>query len=159
LGGEIKIPTLDGEVNVKVATGTGTGDKITMSGMGMKKLQARRGGNGDLKVEFKVQMPKYLSVNQRTIIEMLADEMGDKNAKRIMNLNNLKHGEKAGQETTRAGGKTDDHKGEGFLKNMWHSVTGQHDDLNKTPGQAKSDEQSKQQDEEPPKKKKASGSG
>jgi molecular chaperone DnaJ len=86
LGGEVKIPTLDGEVAVKVATGTGTGDKITLGGMGMKKLQGRRGGSGDLKVEFKVQMPKYLSANQRTIVEMLADEMGDKTAKRIMNV-------------------------------------------------------------------------
>lgn len=155
LGGEINIPTLDGEVKVKVATGTGTGDKITMSGMGMKKLQARRGGNGDLRVEFKVQMPKYLSVNQRTIIEMLADEMGDKNAKRIMNLNNLKHGEKAAPEGSSNDGKADDHKGEGFIKNIWHSVTGQHDHLNKTSGE----EQPKQQDDEAPKKKKASGSG
>jgi molecular chaperone DnaJ len=86
LGGEVKIPTLDGEVNVKVATGTGTGDKITMGGMGMKILQGRRSGFGDLKVEFKVQMPKYLSANERTIVEMLADEMGDKTAKRIMNV-------------------------------------------------------------------------
>jgi len=87
LGGEVKIPTLDGEVNVKVGTGTGTGDKITLGGMGMKKLQGgRRGGSGDLKVEFKVQMPKYLSANQRTIVEMLAEEMGDKTAKRMMNV-------------------------------------------------------------------------
>jgi molecular chaperone DnaJ len=86
LGGEVRVPTLDGDVKVKVATGTATGDKITLSGMGMKKLGNRRGGNGDLRVEFKVQMPKYLSSNQRTILEMLADEMGDKTAKRIMNL-------------------------------------------------------------------------
>lgn len=86
LGGEVKIPTLDKSVNVKVATGTGTGDKITLGGMGMKKLQGRRGGSGDLKVEFKVLMPKYLSANQRTIVEMLAEEMGDKTAKRIMNV-------------------------------------------------------------------------
>jgi molecular chaperone DnaJ len=86
LGGEVKIPTLDGDVNVKVATGTGTGDKITLSGMGMKKLNGRRSASGDLKVEFKVTMPKYLSANQRTVVEMLADEMGDKTAKRIMNI-------------------------------------------------------------------------
>lgn len=86
LGGEVKIPTLDGEVKVKVATGTATGDKITLSGMGMKKLNTRRSGSGDLKVEFKVTMPKYLSANQRTIVEMLADEMEDKTAKRIMNI-------------------------------------------------------------------------
>lgn len=88
LGGETKVPTLDGEVKVKVATGTGTGDKITLSGMGMKKLGNRRGfsPNGDLRVEFKVAMPKYLSSNQRTILEVLADEMGDKTAKRVMNV-------------------------------------------------------------------------
>ena len=86
LGGEVKIPTLDGDVNVKVATGTATGDTITLGGKGMKKLSDRRAGNGDLKVEFKVQMPKYLSTNQRTIVEMLADELGDKTARRIMNV-------------------------------------------------------------------------
>lgn len=84
LGGEITVPTLDGQVNVKVATGTSTGDKMTLTGMGMKKLSGRRGGSGDLKVEFRVNMPKYLSANQRTLVEMLADEMGDKNAKRVM---------------------------------------------------------------------------
>lgn len=86
LGGEVRIPTLDGEVDVKIGTGTNTGDKITLAGMGMKKLGARRSNSGDLKVEFRVAMPKYLSANQRTIVEMLADEMGDKTAKRIMNV-------------------------------------------------------------------------
>ncbi|RDW79733.1 mitochondrial DnaJ chaperone (Mdj1)-like protein [Coleophoma cylindrospora] len=112
LGGEVQIPTLDGHVNVKVATGTGTGDKITLGGMGMKKLESRRGGNGDLKVEFKVTMPKYLSANQRTIVEMLADEMGDKTAKRIMNVGRS-------SSTTDA----DSHKNEGFLKSVWHKLT------------------------------------
>lgn len=86
LGGQVSIPTLDGSVNVKVATGTSTGDKITLSGMGMKRLQSSRGGLGDLKVEFRVNTPKYLSANQRMIAEMLADEMGDKSARRIMGV-------------------------------------------------------------------------
>lgn len=86
LGGEVTVPTLEGEVKVKVATGTGTGDRITLSGMGMKKLGGKGRGAGDLRVEFKVQMPKYLTANQRTILEVLADEMGDKTAKRIMNV-------------------------------------------------------------------------
>lgn len=90
LGGEVSIPTLDGEVKIKVATGTSTGDKVTLSGMGMKKLQGRRTGSGDLKVEFKIAMPKYLSANQRTIVEMLADELNDKTAKRIMNVGKSK---------------------------------------------------------------------
>lgn len=85
LGGEIKVPTLDGEVKLKVATGTGTGDKVTLSGMGMPKIGGRRNALGDLRVEFKVSMPKYLSSNQRMLLEMLADELEDKGAKRIMN--------------------------------------------------------------------------
>ena len=90
LGGEVVVPTLDGEVKVKVSTGTGTGDKITLPGMGMKRLGGRGPSSGDLRVEFKVNMPKYLSANQRTILEMLADEMGDKTAKRIMGLDKMR---------------------------------------------------------------------
>ncbi|CAG9997523.1 unnamed protein product [Clonostachys byssicola] len=112
LGGQVAVPTLDGEVNVKVATGTNTGDKMTLAGMGMKRLGARRGGSGDLRVEFKVNMPKYLSANQRTIVEMLADEMGDKTAKRVMNVSSSSNSTSA-----------DAHKDEGFLKSMWHNLT------------------------------------
>ncbi len=90
LGGEIRVPTLEGEVKLRVATGTGTGDKITLSGMGMPRLGGRRSALGDLRVEFKVAMPKYLTSNQRTILEMLADEFDDKNAKRVMNVGSNK---------------------------------------------------------------------
>ena len=90
LGGEVQVPTLDGEVKVRVATGTGTGDKITLPGMGMKRLGGRTSSSGDLRVEVKVNMPKYLSANQRTILEMLADDMGDKTAKRIMGLDKMR---------------------------------------------------------------------
>ncbi|KAI1176769.1 chaperone DnaJ [Nemania sp. FL0916] len=124
LGGEVKIPTLDGEVTVKVATGTSTGDKLTLGGMGMKQLGSRRSRNGDLKVEFRVTMPKYLSANQRTIVEMLADEMGDKTAKRIMNVKMPSSGSTNSGPTEAS--KDDDpatHKGEGFLKSMWHNLT------------------------------------
>ena len=142
LGGEISIPTLEGDVRVKVATGTGTGDKITLVGKGMKKLNSGRRGtaSGDLKVEFKVQMPKYLSVNQRTIVEMLADEMGDRNAKRIMNLGNVKstdsesqtssstsHSESTGAEKGKASSES------GFLGKMWSQMTG-HDSSAKAGG-------------------------
>ncbi|KAI2635976.1 chaperone DnaJ [Xylaria nigripes] len=84
LGGQVTIPTLDGETNVKVATGTSTGDRLTLAGMGMKQLGGRRNASGDLKVEFRVMIPKYLSANQRTLVEMLADELGDKSAKRVI---------------------------------------------------------------------------
>ncbi|KAI0117099.1 hypothetical protein F4814DRAFT_415227 [Daldinia grandis] len=121
LGGEVTIPTLDGQVNVKVGTGTNTGDKMTLPGLGMKKLGARRSNAaGDLKVEYRVAMPKYLSANQRTIVEMLADEMGDKTAKRIMNVR------MPGSGTPGEATRDDDpasHRNEGFLKSIWHNLT------------------------------------
>ncbi|KAK2608959.1 mdj1 protein precursor [Conoideocrella luteorostrata] len=114
LGGQVNIPTLEGSVNVKIATGTNTGDKMTLTGMGMKRLGARRGGSGDLRVEFRVNMPKYLSANQRTIVEMLADEMGDKTARRVMNVSSSQNTDPSDPES---------HKNEGFLKSMWHNLT------------------------------------
>ncbi|KAK3306589.1 uncharacterized protein B0T15DRAFT_395320 [Chaetomium strumarium] len=115
LGGEVVIPTLEGDAKVRVATGTNTGDKMTLAGKGMPKLGGRRGRMGDLKVEFRVAMPKYLSSNQRALVEMLADELGDKSAKRIMNLH----------KTTASANDNDpeSHKNEGFLKSLWHNLT------------------------------------
>ncbi|KAI1002692.1 DnaJ 1 [Podosphaera aphanis] len=122
LGGEVKVPTMDSEVNVKVPAGTSTGDIITLSGRGMKRLSGRRNTYGDLKVEFKVNMPKYLSANQRTLVEMLADELGDKTAKRIMNVG----GNSSSASDATLGGS---HKNEGFLKSLWHKLV---DDSDRT---------------------------
>ncbi|KAI4133331.1 MAG: hypothetical protein LQ338_000231 [Usnochroma carphineum] len=146
LGGEVTIPTLNSEVKLKVATGTGTGDKVTLGGMGMPKLGSRRNAAGDLRVEFKVVMPKYLTANQRTIVEMLADELGDKSAKRIMNV---------GSPSTPSS-PADSHKNEGFLKSAWHRLTHQHDNTSTKPASPASDAEAKGEDEEP---KKAAGSG
>ncbi|PGH03718.1 chaperone DnaJ [Helicocarpus griseus UAMH5409] len=145
LGGEVTVPTLDGEVKVKVATGTGTGDKITLSGMGMRKLEGRRGQHGDLKVEFRVAMPKYLSANQRTILEVLADEMGDKTARRIMNIKNDKPSSPGSSSSTSKDSKSsgDSHKNEGFLKSAWHRLMNQHSNEQKS--QDQSSEKSKQE--------------
>ncbi|KAG0649479.1 hypothetical protein D0Z07_4507 [Hyphodiscus hymeniophilus] len=151
LGGEVKIPTLDGDVNVKVATGTGTGDKITLGGMGMKKLSERRAGNGDLKVEFKIQMPKYLSANQRTIVEMLADELGDKTAKRIMNVGR--------SSTSDASNPEESHKNEGFLKSIWHKLTDNPEHLAQNSGDStKPATESKDHGNSTPPKEKSDGS-
>ncbi|KAL9131551.1 MAG: hypothetical protein Q9217_000565 [Psora testacea] len=127
VGGEIKVPTLDGEVKLKVATGTATGDKVTLSGMGMPKIGGRRNASGDLRVEFKVTMPKYLSANQRAILEMLADELGDKTAKRIMNMGSNSASTKS--DSPASSSSASSHKNEGFLKSAWHKLTHQHDNL------------------------------
>ncbi|OIW32228.1 hypothetical protein CONLIGDRAFT_262412 [Coniochaeta ligniaria NRRL 30616] len=155
LGGEVTIPTLDGDVKVKVNTGTGTGDKMTLAGKGMKKLNARRGGFGDLRVEFRVNMPKSLSANQRTLAEMLADELGDKTARRVMNVKKPT----SDNATTTEG---ESHGNEGFLKSLWHNITNHpahqkkpEDDTK--PKDGKTDDKPKSEDE--PKKNSGSGSG
>lgn len=167
LGGEVSVSTLDGQVNVRVATGTSTGDKMTLGGKGMKKLNTRRDGYGDLKVEFRVAMPKSLTANQRTIAEMLADEMGDNTAKRVMNIN--KSGSPSGaspaSSATSAPSDEEWHKSEGFLKSMWHNLTN-HPAHQKRPwkpdepsdqAEKRSDNNTKPEDE--PKKSVGSGSG
>ena len=174
LGGEVQVPTLDGEVKVRVATGTGTGDKITLGGMGMKRLGGRGPASGDLRVEFKVSMPKYLSANQRTLLEMLADEMGDKTAKRIMNLNSYRqwvdpdnpaqllltlyrdNANSTDSKKPKSSNKAEEHKNEGFLKSAWHRLTHQHDDL-ESKKKNESEQKKDSKDEDEPKK--ASGSG
>ncbi|KAK6496513.1 hypothetical protein TWF481_002528 [Arthrobotrys musiformis] len=89
LGGKIKIPTLKGDVELNIPAGTTTGDRITIAGKGMSKLTSRKGAYGDLKVEFRVSLPKSLTASQRTLLEMLADDIGDHQAKRIMNVSEM----------------------------------------------------------------------
>lgn len=161
LGGEITVPTLDSDVKVRVQTGTSTGDRITLGGMGMKKLGGRKNAHGDLRVEYKVSLPKYLSENQRAIMEMMANEMGDKTAKRIFNFEQAAEDVSKAQAESQPGNKS--HQNEGFFKAAWHRMTGQHDHLDaenkpKEADQVSQDQQSTASDTQEPEKKKASGS-
>ncbi|KAL9030499.1 MAG: hypothetical protein Q9196_001386 [Gyalolechia fulgens] len=155
LGGEVTVPTLNSDVKLKVATGTGTGDKVTLGGMGMPKLGGRRSAAGDLRVEFKVVMPKYLSANQRTILEMLADELGDKSAKRVMNVGSMSTSSSATGSSKSEKPAANAHENEGFLKSAWHRLTHQHDDSSAKQASSASNTENKTEDEEP---KKAAGS-
>ena len=172
LGGSAKIPTLDGEVEVRVPTGTNSGEKITMVGMGMPPPPSsggvRRGKKGgDLMVEFKVQMPKALTANQRVLVEILADEMRDKGAKRIMGvgLGELKAEEARKEGGIHAEGAEEGEKKDGIfrgLKGLFSKLT--HHEYNdaessssssSTMGSGASEFEKQTGDEE----KKASGSG
>lgn len=120
LGGRVKVPTLDGEVDIKVPLGTNTGDMIAIGGRGMRGLNSSK-YVGDLKVEFKLDLPKALTTRQRTLLEMLADEFDDKTARRTMSFSSEKNGPSSSEA----------HKDEGFLKRAWHNLTHQHDDMPK----------------------------
>jgi molecular chaperone DnaJ len=70
LGGEIVVPTLDGEERMKVPDGTQTGTTLRLRGKGMPDVSGR--GRGDLLITVQVQTPKKLSKEQRQLLEQLA---------------------------------------------------------------------------------------
>lgn len=70
LGGEIKIPTLDGEESFTVPGGTQSGTTLSLRGRGMPDVTGR--GRGDLMLTVKVVTPKKLTREQKKLLEQLA---------------------------------------------------------------------------------------
>jgi molecular chaperone DnaJ len=73
LGGEIRVPTLDGEEVVKVPEGTQTGTTLRLRSKGMPDVSGR--GRGDLFATVQVHTPKKLSKEQRHLLEQLAEAL------------------------------------------------------------------------------------
>jgi len=67
LGGETKVPTLGGEVTLKIPAGTQSGKVFRLRGKGVK--QVRGGGPGDLYCRVDVETPTDLSAEQRELLE------------------------------------------------------------------------------------------
>lgn len=62
LGGIIRVPTLDGEVDVRIPSGTQQGEEMVLKGRGVSYLNST--GTGDLFVRFSLQLPRsVLSVH------------------------------------------------------------------------------------------------
>ncbi|EMR09780.1 chaperone DnaJ [Pneumocystis murina B123] len=97
LGGTIKVPTLDDDVELKIPSGTATGDVIVMNGKGIERLYSN-GIKGDIKYDFKVTIPKILSPYERTLLEQLALSMGDHTAKKDIPLNQAPDSNKKSQD-------------------------------------------------------------
>lgn len=72
LGGKVRVPTLDGDVELSVPSGTQPGEKMVLRRRGIRKL-ASRGGIGDERgdqyVTVNVTMPKTLTDRQRELLE------------------------------------------------------------------------------------------
>ena len=69
LGAQVKVPTLDGPVTVKVPAGTQPGKTVRVRGRG---IAPAKGEPGDLLVTFDVEIPKHLTDEQRQAVETLA---------------------------------------------------------------------------------------
>jgi molecular chaperone DnaJ len=74
LGGEIAIPTLEGEETFKVPEGTQSGATFRLRGRGMPDVVSGR-SRGDLLVTVKVMTPKKMTKEQRKLLEQLAATM------------------------------------------------------------------------------------
>lgn len=72
LGVELSVPTIDGEVKIRVPAGTQPGTLIRLSGRGVPRL--RGGGKGDHYVKIKLVVPKKLTHKQKQLLEDLLKE-------------------------------------------------------------------------------------
>jgi molecular chaperone DnaJ len=72
LGAQVKVPTLDAPVTVKVPAGTQSGKTVRVRRRG---IQPSKGDPGDLLVTFEVVVPTELTEEQRAAIAALADQL------------------------------------------------------------------------------------
>ena len=70
LGGQVKVPTPNGEVLLTIPAGTQHGQAFRLAGRGMPHLNPAQ-TFGDLFVCIKVQIPRQLSAQQRDLFEQL----------------------------------------------------------------------------------------
>jgi molecular chaperone DnaJ len=71
LGGEVKVPTLEGSAVLKVPAGTPSGKTFRLRGKGLPEVHGR--GVGDLHVKLYVEVPTRLNSIQRAQLQAFAD--------------------------------------------------------------------------------------
>jgi len=67
LGGIIEVPTIDGELKLRVRPGTQSGTMVRLAGRGVKKLHGY--GHGDQYVRLLVKIPEKLTREQKEILQ------------------------------------------------------------------------------------------
>jgi molecular chaperone DnaJ len=77
LGGEIDVPTLEGKANLKVPTGTQSGQMFKLRGKGIVNVNGR--SHGDLFARLIVEVPSRLNTEQRRKLEEFAALCGEEN--------------------------------------------------------------------------------
>lgn len=76
LGTVVKVETVDGEVKLRIPSGTQPDTVIRLQGKGVPHV--RGGGSGDHYVRIKVTVPKHLTRRQRELLEQLEEEKNKK---------------------------------------------------------------------------------
>ncbi len=72
LGGEVKVNTLDGLINLKVKPGTQNGATVRLRGKGFP-VYKKDGEFGDLYVTYEVKLPEELSEKEKELFQQLKD--------------------------------------------------------------------------------------
>ena len=70
LGSEISIPSLDGEMKLKIPAGTSSDKVFRVRGQGVPSVSGRT--RGDLHIRIQVEVPKHLSAPQKEALEQFA---------------------------------------------------------------------------------------
>lgn len=68
LGDDVKVPTLDGPVTMKVPAGTRSGRRLRLKGKGLP----HKGGRGDEYVRIRIDIPEHLSAEEEELYRRLA---------------------------------------------------------------------------------------
>ena len=79
LGGELKVPTLDGQSSIKIPVGTQGGTVFRLRGKGIATLSAA-GRKGDLNVRVQVEVPTRLNSDQQDKLRTFSESIGDQNS-------------------------------------------------------------------------------
>jgi molecular chaperone DnaJ len=74
LGANIRVPTLNGGVTLKVPAGTASGRTFRVRGQGAPKP---KGGAGDLLVTVRIDVPGRLSRHQKDLLKQLQQSEGE----------------------------------------------------------------------------------
>jgi molecular chaperone DnaJ len=77
LGGELKVPTLQGQAMLKIPPGTQGGTQFRLRGYGITNIDSK--AKGDLRVRVLVEVPTKLNGDQRKKLEEFAASCGDDN--------------------------------------------------------------------------------
>jgi len=71
LGTEVLVPTLDGDLRVRIPGGVSDGEELRLVGHGVPRLD--RGGRGDLVIKVRVVIPSELDPEERALLERIAE--------------------------------------------------------------------------------------
>jgi molecular chaperone DnaJ len=77
LGGEIRVPTLNGAVSLKIPAGTQSGSTLRIRGLGMPAIQGT--AKGDILTYVQVEVPSRLNGEQRGVLQKFAELCGEEN--------------------------------------------------------------------------------